>query len=231
MKTQGARPSSRGNGPGHVPQAVASIAFAVLAMALLARHLQPLPGDTLLARLAVEHRPHFVVVVVQVITATGTGAIPYVLAAVAGFLLGAQANSLPRRQAVFRTAAAVAVCAGWLALGQALRFGIMTAIARPRPPESDWITHASRYSFPSGHATTSAMAAGIVIVALATRRPVGHRLWIALVTCWAVSIGASRIYLGVHWATDVIAGWLLALAWTLLGATVSAKTRTGSPGS
>lgn len=231
----GAPPSTpRSDRPVRVRRTAASLigatgVFAVLAAVLLARHLEPLPGDTFLARFAVGHRPHPVTTAFQAVTATGTGLTPYLLAAGAGLLLAGRAAFLPHRRPVFRTAATVAACAGWLALGQAARFGLMTAVARPRPPEADWITHASGYAFPSGHTTTSAMAAGLVVAALVVRRPPGRRLWTTLMICWAVLVGASRVWLGVHWATDVLAGWALAFAWTALGALV-VKGMTNRPG-
>ncbi|MFE2527656.1 phosphatase PAP2 family protein [Streptomyces sp. NPDC059382] len=228
--SHGAGPPTRGRRPGRTSALLvvlvgACAALAALTTTLLAHRLGPLPGDTFLARLAVEHRPPIVVVAFKALTATGTGTTPYALAAAAGLLLTAQADFLPGRRTGFRRTAAVAVCAGWLALGQAIRLGLMTVVARPRPPESNWLTHASRHAFPSGHTTTSAMAAGLVIIALAMTRPPGHRPWIAALTCWAVLVGASRVWLGVHWATDVIAGWLLALAWSLIGAAALAKAR------
>ncbi|PWK64465.1 undecaprenyl-diphosphatase [Streptomyces sp. CG 926] len=166
-----------------------------------------------------DHRPGAVVAALQVVTATGTGFAPYLLAATAGLIL---AGRRPRT----RTAQVVLACVGWLALGQAVRFGLMTLIARPRPPEADWLTHASRHAYPSGHATTSAMAAGLIVAALISRRPRGHRAWIALTLAWAAAVGASRVWLGVHWTTDVIAGWLLALTWTALAVAAAARIHT-----
>jgi membrane-associated phospholipid phosphatase len=77
------------------------------------------------------------------------------------------------------------------------------ATDRPRPP--DPLVHASLTSFPSGHAAYSTI---YVAVALATKRaPV-----IAAAVALALAIGATRLYLRVHWATDVLAGWALGAA-------------------
>jgi undecaprenyl-diphosphatase len=76
------------------------------------------------------------------------------------------------------------------------------------------------FSFPSGHATTAMMVYGFLAFLLARGRP---RHWRALLLSLAgvliVAIGLSRLYLGMHWLSDVVAGFALGLAWiTLLGA-------------
>ncbi|MFD4856062.1 phosphatase PAP2 family protein [Streptomyces atratus] len=99
----------------------------------------------------------------------------------------------------------------------------MELIARPRPPLGDWATHASGFAFPSGHATTSSLMAGLLLTALGlrTRGGTGPRplrtVVAALVVCWAAAVGLSRFLLGVHWVTDVLAGWLFATVWIGLG--------------
>lgn len=94
----------------------------------------------------------------------------------------------------------------------------MTLVARPRPPLADWATRASGWSFPSGHATTSAMTAGLLIAALFLRGPRVPRLAAVLIGIWGAAVGLTRVYLGVHWFSDVIGGWLFAIAWLALTA-------------
>jgi undecaprenyl-diphosphatase len=86
-------------------------------------------------------------------------------------------------------------------------------VQRPRPPADIHLMHVGASSFPSGHATQSlatfvalATLAGVVIPRL---RAVPAVAAVGL----ALGVGWSRVYLGVHWTTDVIAGWLIAAGW------------------
>jgi membrane-associated phospholipid phosphatase len=81
---------------------------------------------------------------------------------------------------------------------------VKAATDRPRPP--DPVVHASLAAFPSGHAAYSTI---YVAIALLSRRGAAV---IAAALALACAIGASRVYLRVHWATDVLAGWALGAA-------------------
>jgi undecaprenyl-diphosphatase len=87
----------------------------------------------------------------------------------------------------------------------------MTPVARPRPPWPAWDTHASGWAFPSGHTTTAALAAGLLIIAVRIRGPHGRTLIVLTIGGWGALVGLTRAYLGVHWFTDVVGGWLFAL--------------------
>lgn len=79
-------------------------------------------------------------------------------------------------------------------------------------------------AFPSGHTTTAVVVAGCVLLLLAsgwsaTRR----RITFAVLVCYAVTIGVCRLYLGVHWFSDVLAGWLLGV--TIVGVVAAVMRR------
>lgn len=82
-------------------------------------------------------------------------------------------------------------------------------IERPRPEETEALAHASGFSFPSGHAAT-AIAVYAVLALVAAKSLTGlPRFAVAGVGALAVvAIGASRVCLGVHYPSDVVAGWL-----------------------
>lgn len=83
-------------------------------------------------------------------------------------------------------------------------------VERPRPDAEDQLVHASGFSFPSGHAATSvAVYATLTILAIRAVDRGRHRVAIGFAGALLVSgIGLSRVFLGVHYPTDVLAGWL-----------------------
>ena len=92
------------------------------------------------------------------------------------------------------------------------------AIERPRPDLVARLVEVNTSSFPSGHATLAAvtyLTLGALLSRVeARRRAKVYVLTVAVVL--TVLIGVSRIYLGVHWPTDVLAGWCVGAAWAML---------------
>lgn len=108
--------------------------------------------------------------------------------------------------------------------------GVATAlikrlVERTRPDVFPWLTPESGYSFPSGH-STGAMALALAVTVLVWHRR-GGRLVAALAVGTAVLVGISRIYVGVHYPTDVLAGWTVAAV--VVGLSFSAWRRWGRP--
>lgn len=95
---------------------------------------------------------------------------------------------------------------------------------RARPDIVEHLVHASSASFPSGHALRSAVVylAAVTAWRLYRGKPLASNAK-ALVMGLIISIGASRVYLGVHWPSDIIAGWFFAGFWFLLWAPLFRK--------
>lgn len=136
----------------------------------------------------------------------GVGVLSLLSLASAGFLV----LDDKRRSAVFLLAA--------VAGGLVLSFGLKSGFDRPRP---DLVPHGSYVyttSFPSGHAMMSAvtfLTLGTVLAQSQRRRRLKVYL-IVLALMITLAVGFSRVYLGVHWPTDVLAGWAVGASWALL---------------
>jgi undecaprenyl-diphosphatase len=89
---------------------------------------------------------------------------------------------------------------------------------RDRPVYNSEFTHETSYSFPSGHAAGSAVGYGMLAYCLALRWRAWRRRWplVAGLGLLVLLIGFSRIFLGVHYLSDVLAGYALGLAWLAL---------------
>ena len=100
-----------------------------------------------------------------------------------------------------------------VALGGSALLNILAkqGFRRERPRLWDSIAPESTFSFPSAHAMGSATL-GCVLVLLARRRPWRGAL-VAAVSAFVVGVGVSRVYLGVHYPSDIVAGWAAAVAW------------------
>ncbi|GAB2702457.1 phosphatase PAP2 family protein [Aliiglaciecola aliphaticivorans] len=102
--------------------------------------------------------------------------------------------------------------------GMLVSFSLKYGITRPRP---DLVPHGSYVytsSFPSGHAMLSALVY-FTLAGMLSYLPVRNRVktyFYVIAIILTFSIGVSRVYLGVHWPTDVIAGWLMGIGWALL---------------
>jgi len=108
--------------------------------------------------------------------------------------------------------------AAWLALtvlaSDLLDSAVKAAVRRARPTVPDPVEVLHSYSFPSGHAMGVVVGVGALLVAVLPLLPRAFTApLVALGLLVIVLVGASRVVLGVHYASDVLAGWLLGSAW------------------
>lgn len=110
-----------------------------------------------------------------------------------------------------------------LALVFLFNTGLKFLVARPRPTFLHLVREVG-YSFPSGHAMMSLAFYGFLIYLL-FKNVIPKRKWIAIITLsiLILAIGISRIYLGVHYTTDVIAGFAFSLGYLLIYTTIVGK--------
>jgi membrane-associated phospholipid phosphatase len=108
-----------------------------------------------------------------------------------------------------RSWAPVAIAAGSAALLTVFDHGVKAVVARPRPPEVWHAMSAQGLSFPSGHALWSAGALLLVAVLVGPVR--GRPVVAVLALLVVVAITGSRLVVGVHYPSDVLAGWSLAV--------------------
>ncbi|MFJ3994497.1 phosphatase PAP2 family protein [Streptomyces sp. NPDC090032] len=115
---------------------------------------------------------------------------------------------LVRRHNAWRLAMWVAATC---AVGTLIQQGLKAAVGRDRPVWTDPVDSAHYAAFPSGHAMTATVVCGLILWLL-HRYGAGRVLWrtaCALAAVSVVGVGLTRLWLGVHWPSDVLGGWLL----------------------
>ncbi len=151
--------------------------------------------------------PPWVLSVMRDITALGS---VVVLALLVGLVLGLLVLKQRRRTALLILFATVG--------GSSLGTGFKTLFARERPTEVSHLMHVSSRSFPSGHSMMSSVVyltlGALLGQTMARRREKIYLIGAAVFV--TVIVGVSRVFLGVHYPTDVIAGWAAGTAWALL---------------
>ena len=102
-----------------------------------------------------------------------------------------------------------------LLIGQGINRLIKYIIKRPRPPQGLHLVKETNYSFPSGHSMSAMIGYGLLIIEVYQSSLKYKKLIMTLLAMMILLIGLSRIYLGVHYFSDVIGGFLLSLSYLL----------------
>lgn len=166
-------------------------------------------GDSLRFDVAVleffgRHRIPWLEATLVEITVLGTGTTVFMVAGVAALFL-----SLTRHR--YSGALLLASTIGGLLLNAVLKLGF----DRPRPQVFTWATHVASTSFPSGHAMSAAIVYGTLayLAARLQSSRIARAMTLSAAALLIALIGLSRMYLGVHYPSDVLAGIVVGLAW------------------
>ncbi len=183
--------------------------FLLTTSLMLGRALTAFDEALLLAfrnpvNLAIPHGPHWLEGGMADITALG-GTV--VLTLVTLFLLGALL--------ILRHTHSALLLLGAIPGGVIISQTLKSTIARPRPDVVPHLVDITSLSFPSGHAMMATIAWLTIGALLARLAPTVllKRYILAVAIFLSFLIGLSRIYLGVHWPSDVVAGWALGATW------------------
>ena len=190
---------------------VLAVSGAVLAVTTedVTQHNGLAASDASHLRFFTDHRTDRIVRAARLITEAGAAPILALLAAVAAVVLW-------WRGARVIVAIAPAVSLGMAGLAAAMAKQI---VGRARPGAGLRLVTETESSFPSGHATDSTafyVALALVVAVFVLRRPLARGMAVAASVVVSAAIGLTRLVLGVHWPTDVLAGWALGSTAALL---------------
>jgi undecaprenyl-diphosphatase len=151
-----------------------------------------------------QHQYHGLQTAMLEVTSLGTGTVVAMVVLVAGMFLWLNQH---KHSAILLMVATV----GGLVLNQLLKIGFN----RPRPQVFKWGTYAVSSSFPSGHAMSSIIVYGTVayLAARLQRNAASRIATMVMAGIIIVAICSSRLYLGVHYPSDILAGLVIGLAW------------------
>lgn len=194
----------------------AATLFAILTV-LVVRTGQVDQWDAAVGASAASHRAAWLLAVFLWLTILGTGA------ALAGVVMTATGFLRAGRQAGL-------IWPLWVTFAgaEASVWAIKCAVGRTRPVFLEGVASAASSSFPSAHATVAAATFGFVAYAVA--RELSGRRERFQVVLWTVVLVAliafSRVFIGVHFGTDVVGGLLLGLFWLLVGVALAERRMT-----
>ena len=107
---------------------------------------------------------------------------------------------------------AVLAVAGGMLLNVTLKYGF----ERTRPQFAEPLVHLHTYSFPSGHANQGTLLYGVLAAWLCARYPRRRAPVLGVATAMVLLVAASRVYLGAHYLTDVLAGMAEGVTWLMI---------------
>ena len=186
--------------------------FTVLAIAVGTHSVPSATMDGNIHQWVVQHRGQFSVEFARWVT-WGGATIATIPALV---VIGALAFRGPKRLSS-RIGSGV-LLAGVASVGMYVGLTINALMGGQRPDTADWLGSAGGPTFPSGHTTSATIFAGACLWAMAPRLHTSRTRALACsaAVAYAVLVGWSRVWLGVHWPSDVLGGWTFGVAWVAL---------------
>jgi membrane-associated phospholipid phosphatase len=112
-----------------------------------------------------------------------------------------------------------------IALSSLVLMLTLKKLFRRKRPGSPLLKPVRGLSFPSGHAIFAVTFFGLIIHIIRVVRPFGENIWIILLVILIIAIGFSRIYLRVHYASDVLSGFVIGIAWLMISLAVLEKVQ------
>lgn len=183
---------------------VGGAVFLALTWLVISRNVGLGAADAVGMQLAYGLRSPALTAVMRAVTWLGTD-LAYLVVLAAGW-------PLARRQGAKYLALAMVSLVG----ADIVRTTVNLLVHRPRPPHAQWLTPASLYSFPSGHTALAGTAFGLAAWLLWRWDRRAGRWAVAGGLVAGLAVACSRVYLGVHWPSDVLGGAVFALVWTCL---------------
>lgn len=185
-----------------------ALLFAALTLSVVRHAGLVVAADLQLHSLVLLHRSDLSIEVARWLTWGGATIVTLPALVVIGAL-----TSPPGRSACSRVGSG-ALLAGVASLCVYLGLAINASVGGMRPAEGDWAGSASGATFPSGHTTTATVFAAFAVWALVPRTgaPGRRAALVAAAVVYAGVVGITRVWLGVHWPSDVVGGWLFGAA-------------------
>ena len=203
-------PATRRSGPPLLVVGLCAAVLALLGAAVRADAGALLDVDSSVSRAlyAGDDRPAALTALLEVLTAPGLSLVRYVLAVpVLVWLV---------RRRAWRTALWVVVAAVFV---RHVTSALKEFFGRVRPAFEDGGADYGSLSFPSGHSSGIATLVTIgLVLAWPLLAPHARRVWAVLGVLLVLLVGLTRMWLGVHYLSDVLAGWALGVGWTVLTA-------------